>query len=359
MQPIPLYFVWQYNDVDRAFWREHLEDWVPRRLIDAHTHVASPALRREPMTPEMRRQFWVSEVSEPIDAADAERCYGIVFPGRQVSCIAFGMPDLDWDIEASNAYVQRECAARGWHSLAMVRPQWTARTSRRRARRAGRPRREAVLFAHRPHAADARWAPGSQHLRLPAAPYSRSPRRAARLGDAPRAQGRRGWATPPTSARSANSAAATRTWSWSSPTSAAAIPRPTPGPDCCRWPTTRASTSTPRRSSTRPRIAWRWSTSAPSGCSTAPTTRSSTCAAGGNTAAPIYINRTNHDFHFNTDREPPEIEAAYTLFMYEDLLAMKQACRELGIDRRQIEAIFHDNAARLIGSVLARKKAAP
>ena len=38
MQPIPLYFVWQYNDVDRAFSRRHLEDWVPRRLIDAHTH---------------------------------------------------------------------------------------------------------------------------------------------------------------------------------------------------------------------------------------------------------------------------------------------------------------------------------
>ena len=38
---------------------------------------------------------------------------------------------------------------------------------------------------------------------------------------------------------------------------------------------------------------------------------------------------------------------------------MKQACRELGIDRRQIEAIFYDNAARLIGSVLDYKKAAP
>ena len=52
MQPIPLHFVWQYNDVDRAVWRENLEDWVPRRLIDAHTHVASSALRRHPMTPE-------------------------------------------------------------------------------------------------------------------------------------------------------------------------------------------------------------------------------------------------------------------------------------------------------------------
>ena len=34
--------------------------------------------------------------------------------------------------------------------------------------------------------------------------------------------------------------------------------------------------------------------------------------------------------------------------MYEDLRAIKQACQELGItDRKDIEAIFHDNAARL------------
>jgi glutamate-1-semialdehyde 2,1-aminomutase len=69
-----------------------------------------------------------------------------------------------------------------------------------------------------------------------------------------------------------------------------------------------------------------------------------------------YVNRTNHPFHFNRDRESPELEAAYTLLMYEDLRALKQACAKLGlVGRRQIEAIFHDNAARLIGGIIARK----
>jgi hypothetical protein len=69
-----------------------------------------------------------------------------------------------------------------------------------------------------------------------------------------------------------------------------------------------------------------------------------------------YINRTNYPFYFNKDREPPEIEATYTLMMYEDLRAIKQACQELGIvARADIEAIFHDNAARLIDAILARK----
>jgi predicted TIM-barrel fold metal-dependent hydrolase len=69
-----------------------------------------------------------------------------------------------------------------------------------------------------------------------------------------------------------------------------------------------------------------------------------------------YLNRTNYSFHFNQDREPPEVEATYTLFMYEDLRAVKQACGELGISgRSEIEAIFHDNAARLIDGILTRK----
>ncbi len=73
-----------------------------------------------------------------------------------------------------------------------------------------------------------------------------------------------------------------------------------------------------------------------------------------------YINRTNHPFYFNKAREAPDIEAKYTLFMYEDLRAIKQACEELGITgRKAIEAIFHDNAARLAEDILARKTRKP
>ena len=70
-----------------------------------------------------------------------------------------------------------------------------------------------------------------------------------------------------------------------------------------------------------------------------------------------YVNRTSYPFHFNQDREPPDVEAQYTLFMYEDLRAIKQACEELGItERGAIEAIFYDNAARLIDGIVTRKQ---
>jgi len=38
------------------------------------------------------------------------------------------------------------------------------------------------------------------------------------------------------------------------------------------------------------------------------------------------------------------------------LLSIKQACAELGLtERRHIEAIFHDNAVRLIKGIMAKK----
>jgi hypothetical protein len=70
-----------------------------------------------------------------------------------------------------------------------------------------------------------------------------------------------------------------------------------------------------------------------------------------------YINRTSYPFFFNKEREPANIEAQYTLFMYEDLFALKQACQQLGISEpKHIQGIFRDNAARLIENILGRKK---
>ena len=91
----------------------HLESWLPPRIFDAHTHVNEPRFQLAEMTDQKRRQYWVNEVAEPIGAADAARCYQIVFPGREVSCLVFGFPFLDFDIEGSNASLQpRVCPAR-------------------------------------------------------------------------------------------------------------------------------------------------------------------------------------------------------------------------------------------------------
>lgn len=126
MPSTPLHHVWEYTDTDRSFWQEHLEDWVPQTIFDAHTHIHEPEYRLHPMTDEMRKQYWVNELFEPIGAQVAQHCYRTVFPNRDFSCLAFGMPSLDFDIEAGNKRLSEEVRSRGWNCLAAVRPQWSA-----------------------------------------------------------------------------------------------------------------------------------------------------------------------------------------------------------------------------------------
>src|SRR5690606_6779229 len=60
-----------------------------------------------------------------------------------------------------------------------------------------------------------------------------------------------------------------------------------------------------------------------------------------------YINRTSHPFYFNKDRESPEIEARYTLYMYEALRAFKDACAATGVGADGVEKMCRGNAQRL------------
>ncbi len=352
----PLYYVWHYTEVDRVFWEEHLDNWLPRRLIDAHTHVALAAHRLVPMTEPMRRQYWVNELFEPIDAPTAEHCQRTVFPNREFTCIAFGMPDLDFDLDAANAYLQQEGPKRGWHSLAVIQPQWSqakvaalldapgvigvkpyyslislSRETRDAHLEAGifdfLPHhvlevvndRQAWITLHVPKAGRLGHPDNVREIREIRRRYPRITLVIAHLGRC-----------------------------YTEPHALGALPQfaDDPGlffdtsavlnPVCHRIALAQFGPARILYGSDNPIMYMRGRRQ----------------YHGRN-----YLNRTSHPFFFNKEREASEIEAQYTLFMYEDLRAIKQACRDLGLTgRAEIEAIFHDNAARLIESILAHKQ---
>jgi uncharacterized protein len=356
MKPTPLYFVWDYNDVDRACWAEQLEDWLPRRIFDAHTHIMDARFRQEPMTEAMRRQYWVNEVLEPIDAPTAEHCCRTVFPNREFGCLAFGLPDLDFDLEGGNADVQQACASRGWYSLAVIRPQWSQEKVAGLLDRPGvigvkpyyslisldretRDRHlEASIFEFLPHhvleVINDRQAWVTLHIP-----------KAARLGHPDNVREIR-----EIRGRYPNIVLviAHLGRSYTEPHALEALPQfaDDPGlyfdssavlnPACHRVALQHLSPQRILYGSDNPVMYMR---------------------GRRQYRERTYINRTNHPFYSNRDREPAEVEARYTLFMYEDLLAIKQACTELGIvAREQIEMIFHSNADHLIAGIQARKQ---
>ncbi|MGA2866593.1 MAG: amidohydrolase family protein [Verrucomicrobiota bacterium] len=351
----PLYFVWNYTDVDRAFWDEHLEQWLPRRLIDAHLHVARAADRLAPMTEARRKQYWVNEVCEPIDAPTAERCCRTVFPNRELSCLAFGMPDLDFDLDAGNAYLEQECPKRGWHSLAVIQPQWSPDKIAALLRAPG-------VIGVKPYYALLSLNRETRDAHLEASIFDFLPHRQLEV-----VNDGHGWVTlhVPKAARLGHPdnlreirelrrrypnialVIAHLGRCYTEPQALEALPQfaEDPGlffdtsavlnPACHRLALQHLGPQRLIYGSDNPVLYMR---------------------GRRQYSGRSYINRVSHPFHFNQQREAPEVEARYTLFMYEDLCAIKQACEELGVTgRKEIESIFHDNAARLIRGVLDRK----
>ena len=356
MEPVPLNYVWQYTDVDRAFWREHLEDWVPRRIIDAHVHVTRAAFRREPMTEERRRQYWVEEVCEPQEAPTLERCNAVVFPTRQVTNVAMASPSLDFDIAKGNEYVRTECLIRRWHALAVVLPQWTAERAAQELARPG-------VIGLKPYYALISHDPSTRDKHIEAGIFDFLPHHILEVLD-----DRRGWLT-------------------------LHVPKADrlPHPDNIReikelrrrYPNIALVIAHLGRCYTEPHAREGLPPLADdpglyfdNSAVLNPATHRIALETIGperilyGTDNPVfymrgrrqwkgrtYINRTSYPFYFNKEREAPEIEAKYTLTMYEALRAFKNACEQLGIGRAQVEAMFHDNAARLIQPVLDAKHA--
>ncbi len=349
MQPIPLHHVWQYTDVDRAFWERHLEGWVPKRVFDAHTHVNEPQFRTVERTEEMRRQYWVNEVSEPIGAAGAQHCYETVFPNREFSCLVFGHPSLDFEIEASNASLRVESAQRGWPHLIVSRPEWTAGQLDEQLNSSGAlgikpyysliPDQdpssrdkylEASIFQYLPHehleVLQQRGAVVMLHV--PKADRLGHPENIAEVKQIRRQYPR------------VRTIIAHLGRCYTLPHAEEALPQLADedglyfdnsavlNPDVHRFALQTLGTSRILYGTDNPifymrgRRQWKGTT---------------------------YTNRTSYPFHFNKDREPPEVEAEYTLYMYEALRALKSACDDLALGPDDVEALFHGNAERLLG----------
>ncbi len=353
MEPIPLHHVWQYTDVDRAFWQEHLEGWLPERIFDAHTHVNEPRFRLAEMTDQMRRQYWVNEVAEPIGAADADRCHAVVFPGRQVSCVAFGFPFLDFDLEGSNTSLQEECTKRGWYRLAVVRPQWSAEQV---ARELDLPNTLGVKVYYSLISHD----PATRDKHLEASIFDFLPHHQLELLD------RRGaWVTlhVPRAGRLGH------------PDNVAEIRRirrEYPNVVLVIAHLGRCYTL-PHAQEAFPAMAADDGLCFDSSAVLNPEVLRLAIRTFGprrilfGTDNPIlymrgrqewqgakYIYHTNYPFYFNRDREPPEVEAQYTLAVYEALQALKETCRECRLPREDVEAILYGNAERLVNRILGR-----
>ena len=342
-----LHHVWHYTDTDRRFWEERLEDFVPSRLIDAHVHCTDPALQLEAPSEEYRKSFWVEEVNDPQDGASLQRCYGIVYPRRKISCLHFGYPSTRYDLEAEARYTSRLCETTGWRGLVVLDPTWRVDYLHDLLELPG-------IIGVKPYYDLLGKTPVARNQQSESSIFAFLPCRHLELLDA-----RGAWVTlhVPRAGRLGHPenireiiglrqryphivlviAHLGRCYTLAHAEEAfgpfaedeglffdnSAVLNPavhelslkTFGPERILYGTDNPVFYM------RGRRQW---------------------------VGRTYVNRTDHPFHFNKEREPPEVEAGYTLYMYEALDALRWACDRLGIEREQVADIFCGNADRLM-----------
>ncbi|KXK34960.1 MAG: Amidohydrolase [Candidatus Hinthialibacteria bacterium OLB16] len=343
---IRLHSLYTYRDIDRRFWEEHLEEWVPQELADAHVHIVHPRYQVETLTEEMKRDYWVNELMDMQDVETAEHCYRTLFPGRKVTCLAFGFPGLGWEIEGANLYLSEELPKRGWLSLAVIRPTWVAGQIEWWLRQPGiigvkpyytligydRSTRdryiESSIFDFLPHhqleVLDHHHAWVTLHV--PHADRLGHPGNIREIREIRRrypsiilviAHFGRSYTLPHAEEGLLPLADDPGLYFDNSAVLNPEVHRLALehiGPDRILYGTDNPVFYM------RGRRQWSGRT---------------------------YVNRTSHPFYFNKDRESPDIEATYTLYTYEALRGFKTACQQLGLGSRDVARIFNGNAREL------------
>lgn len=91
-----------YDSVDLPIFQREFAEWLPDRIFDVHTHSWLPAHTLKPIAEE--RVGLVFE-AESVSWAELREAYSLLFPGKSVEFLAFGMPLTVVDREANNSYI--------------------------------------------------------------------------------------------------------------------------------------------------------------------------------------------------------------------------------------------------------------
>lgn len=137
----------RYETVDRRVFADEFEDFLPDEIYDIHVHLHLPANGRP--SEEAIAESWASEAPYELSLEQLDEVQGLLFPGRRTRSLVFANPSKWVDLPAANAYVAevtgggrvgarvptrscgREDTPTHADGLLVTRPEWPADEVRR------------------------------------------------------------------------------------------------------------------------------------------------------------------------------------------------------------------------------------
>ena len=118
MQP---YF--ERTEADAAFYSSHIRDRLPPRILDVHVHLNLPEHVRD--VPEERvLSDWAMECGHVLPVEDAGRCAAELFPGVDYGLVGFPFPIREANLKENNLYLARKQKDGLVAAFMCVKPEW-------------------------------------------------------------------------------------------------------------------------------------------------------------------------------------------------------------------------------------------
>ena len=342
--------LFEIKDVDRKAYQDSLRDFLPEKIVDAHTHVWLGKHSSHDQSAFARVVSWPSRVAKDNSVEDLVETYRLMFPGKAVTPLMFASVMEGDDIDLQNAYVSRSAADRHFPALLYAHPSWTGPELERRLRAGGFigakvylnlapsyiPRKEIRIFDFLPpHQLDVLNAGRCVvMLHIPRDGRLKDPVNIAQMIEIERnwpsvrliiAHVGRAYCTEDVGdAFTRLSATQNMVFDFAANTNDWVFAQAlrTFGPERCLFGSDLPITRMRMRR---------------------------TCENG------IYVNIVSRGLYGDVagdknmrEIDPPEADRL-TFFMYEEILAIKKAAESCGLGRPDVEAIFHANAQRVLG----------
>ena len=108
----------ELTDYDKKIYQEELADFLPDKIIDAHTHVWLPGMKR---SKPKGSAAWTAKVAPDMTYEDLVQTQTDLYPGKSVTSVIMGSPTCFLDkvnafangkvvISAVNALTRIKCA---------------------------------------------------------------------------------------------------------------------------------------------------------------------------------------------------------------------------------------------------------
>jgi predicted TIM-barrel fold metal-dependent hydrolase len=117
--------LFEIKDVDRRTYTETLRDFLPEKMIDAHTHVWKAEHQHHDSSAYTRVVSWPSRVAKDSPVEELVEGYQLLFPGKTVTPLMFSSIYDGDDMPAMNAYVSQCAAKNGFPALIYAHPTWS------------------------------------------------------------------------------------------------------------------------------------------------------------------------------------------------------------------------------------------